>query len=417
VKARTFTLREHDTLSYGELDPATVSGFERAVERLGIPALRFFRHHLKAGQYVGLLHSGRTSIQVIPKVYGDRDHDLGFLIFLLGYTRRLRIRATGQADLATLNGSFLEIWIRYFADELNTLLRQRFRREYSEIEEYTGFVRGKLLVHRMNHGLESMLGRYPCRYEIFTEDNPLNRILRYCNHLLRDQTGIPATAAVLRENEILLGDVATVPRTIRDVDGIHLNRLNRQYEPILELCRLLLRQSTVDIRAGALQQITILFDMNRLFEEFVAEFLRRHASLVQLGPEVTVGHVRQQKYLGRLFGEFPMYVDLVVTASDGRMILVDTKYKALDIQKRHRGLQQGDFYQMFGYARGGSDQHQEIVLLYPEGRSAEAQYQSGSVELRVRSVDLRSIWDVQTGRLKRRAAIEEFTRAFSASDS
>lgn len=392
-----FLLREYEYLPYSELPEADVSALERAVERLGVPALRFFRHRLQARHYVGAVQAGSTVIEIVPKISDRKEDDLSFLVFLLSYTRKLNIRKAGRTDLQELRGSFLEIWIRFFAEELNGLLRRQMRREYREVRDETEYLRGKLLTDRMNDGMAEIRMRYPCRYEVFTEDNPLNRVLRYCNHLLRQQTRLAATQALLRENDRMLADVARSPVTVDSVDRIYLNRLNRHYEPILELCRVLLRHSGLDVRSGTIRQFAILFDMNRLFEDFVAEFVRSHAGEIELDGGARIRDVQPQHHLGSLFGEFRMNVDLVITDSEDRRVLVDTKYKVLDPDRTHYGLSQSDFYQMYGYARAGESEYDQIILLYPETEAARGTYQSGDVSLNVRTVDLQRLWDPVSG--------------------
>jgi hypothetical protein len=55
--------------------------------------------------------------------------------------------------------------------------------------------------------------------------------------------------------------------------------------------------------------------MNVLFEEFVAEFLRRNKRKVRLGGGEHLAEVSYQRNLGRFFDEFNMRADLVLTAS------------------------------------------------------------------------------------------------------
>lgn len=87
---------------------------------------------------------------------------------------------------------------------------------------------------------------------------------------------------LLEENDALMSDVAYSPIRPSDLDRIQLDRLNRGYESVLDLCRLLLESSTLNLQTGRVAQFAFVFDMNRLFEEFVAEFLRRHKSRMKV---------------------------------------------------------------------------------------------------------------------------------------
>jgi 5-methylcytosine-specific restriction enzyme subunit McrC len=268
------------------------------------------------------------------------------------------------------------------------------------------------LVERELANTGRLYGRYACRYDIFTPDHPLNRVLKFCNGLLIRQTLVSSNRRLLQENDALLSDVKTVPIRPSDLDRIQLDRLNRDYEPLLDLCRLLLESSTLNVRTGRIAQFAFVFDMNRLFEEFVAEFLRRHKGRIRLGGS-RLARVAYQRRLGRLFGEFNMDADLVLTDEAGRSLLVDTKYKVLDSDKRHVGLSQADFYQMYAYGSAGKRRFDDIVLLYPASDVAERTFQQDEISLHIRQFDPRSIHDAEGAGPDHDKVVQELSRVLS----
>ncbi len=417
MKARTapqlITLREYEKLEYSRLDESTIRRLEEITEELGVPIFRFFRKEARAQQYVGVVRALNHTIQILPKISEADNQNLAYLISLLGYARRLRLRPTGKGTFDQLGGSFLEVWIRYFAAELNRLLRRRLTHRYVEVEERVGFLRGKLLVERELGDTGRLYGRYACRYDVFTPDHPLNRILKYCNGLLIRQTRISSNRTLLNENDVLLSDVTHGPIRASDLDRIQLDRLDRDYEPILELCRLLLENSTLNLRTGHIAQFAFVFDMNRLFEEFVAEFLRRHKNRIRLANGRSLAKVENQRRLGRLFGEFNMDADLILTDDTGRSFLVDTKYKVLDPRKRHVGLSQSDFYQMYAYGSAGKRRFDDIVLLFPGSEVAERTLQQNDMKLHVRQFDTLNICSAEGGGLDQGKVVDELSRALS----
>jgi hypothetical protein len=140
--------------------------------------------------------------------------------------------------------------------------------------------------------------------------------------------------------------------------------------------------------------------MNALFEEFVAAFLRRHKDRIELGEGRRLTNIEPQRALGKLFGEFNMKVDLILTDTDGERFLVDTKYKVLDTSKQHDGLSQSDFYQMYAYGNAGRRRYDRVVLLYPATEPAvDRAFHQAGLALEVRQFDLRKICDPDTGRL------------------
>ena len=226
VAPKLIRCREYEHLSYGLFDEGVLRRLERVRQRLGIPVFLFGRTHLQVQQYVGAIRAGNTTIQILPKIHDTEDHNVGFLIFLLRYTRRLRLKQTGLSDYEKLRGSFLEIWMNHFASELNRLLRTQPKHRYVEVEARTGFLRGKLLTERELAGTETITARHACRYEIFTPDHLLNQILKYCNGLLLGQAETSSTRTILEENAARLAEVSERKARTEDLARVHLNRLD-----------------------------------------------------------------------------------------------------------------------------------------------------------------------------------------------
>jgi 5-methylcytosine-specific restriction endonuclease McrBC regulatory subunit McrC len=148
--------------------------------------------------------------------------------------------------------------------------------------------------------------------------------------------------------------------------------------------------------------------MSTLFEEFVAEFLRRHRDNIELDEGRRLAKVERQRVLGKLFNEFDMRVDLILEDDQGERFLVDTKYKVLEPARDHAGLSQTDFYQVYAYARAGKEKYRENFLLYPATEvPVESDFDQDGLMLRVRQFDPRKIYDPEMGRLDVRAAANE----------
>jgi 5-methylcytosine-specific restriction endonuclease McrBC regulatory subunit McrC len=118
-----------------------------------------------------------------------------------------------------------------------------------------------------------------------------------------------------------------------------------------------------------------------------------------------------QHNLGRLFGEFKMQADLILTDDTGTRFLVDTKYKVLGAASRQDGLAQADFYQMYAYGNAGDRSYDEIVMLYPTTETVEGVFEHDSLRLYVRQFDPRAIFDPLQKHLDETAAIEQLSLA------
>ena len=108
---KVVTVREWEELLYERLggpDSPEVGRLERLVDKIGGDrVLQFHRRYAKAQAQVGILKAGEHTVQILPKIHGEEDRDLGFLVHLLSYTRKLGLRGTGPAGHEELAGSLL----------------------------------------------------------------------------------------------------------------------------------------------------------------------------------------------------------------------------------------------------------------------------------------------------------------------
>ena len=123
--------------------------------------------------------------------------------------------------------------------------------------------------------------------------------------------------------------------------------------------------------ADTTQTYSFVFDMNVLFESFVFRFLQRHRS--QILPEAAA----QWKLVAQADGcklhlalhqgirsAFALKPDIVARSREQYPLLLDTKYKRLNIKKTALGIDPADFYQMHAYA--ARYECPRVILLYPQ---------------------------------------------------
>jgi 5-methylcytosine-specific restriction enzyme subunit McrC len=147
------------------------------------------------------------------------------------------------------------------------------------------------------------------------------------------------------------------------------------------LARFFLEQAGPTHEVGGRQMVPFLVDMARLFELFVAEWLREHL------PANLILHTQHTLYLDDA-RRLPFRIDLLVKdASTGApQIVLDTKYKAAEYPSSE------DVQQIVAYAQAKGCK--DAVLVYP---SAAAQPLRGSAsDIRVRSLAFALDRDLET---------------------
>src|SRR5690554_4959658 len=159
-------------------------------------------------------------------------------------------------------------------------------------------------------------------------------------------------------------DISDQQLTSSDLDRVQLNRTTDRYGPILEWCRLFLDARSPDVIAGDHSLLSILFDMNVLFERWLAAELRPIAHQAGL----TVKEQQPRKYLAyrpdidrKVFQTRP---DISLVDRNQKVLMVlDAKWKLLNSNDSKLGISQQDLYQLAAY--GNLYRLYNLALVYP----------------------------------------------------
>jgi len=426
---KLITLTEYGDMPIRDLEQKIHKRGINLIKRMNIlhkiDLFQLYHDRIKATQYVGFMKIRDYTIQVIPKIFGENSEaNLHFLLQLLKYTRKIKIKEHDLGNLSKLRDDFFEIIIYLFAKNLRELLRRDFKKTYVNREENIKFLKGKLLLKDQLKLNSADNTRYYCKYEEFTENNLMNQIFKYTADLLIGISSSNSNKKLLEDILIHLCDVDYVYITLPDFDRIHFTRLNRDYEPLVNLCKMVLENASIQFHSSKLETFVFMFDMNRLFEEFVFEFIRQNKDRIFMDGSHGIVFVKDQVRIGKLFNEFLMKGDILIQDDSGRKILLDTKYKILMEGSLHFGLSQSDFYQMFAYSISQLQNYRDIVLLYPlsEGETFPSKLlthkmpEEEPIRVHVKTINLTTIFDKDKKKINEQNMISELNRALDLSE-
>ncbi|MPZ80006.1 MAG: restriction endonuclease [Actinophytocola sp.] len=291
------------------------------------------RWDVSARGRVGAARVGDVELWVRPKL------DIARLLFLLGYAIDPKGWRDDEVDLAT--GDEL---VPAVANALCRLTERALRRGllqgYLEVEETSYVLRGRL---RENDQLRRHHGRViplELRHDDFTVDIAENRILlaaitrmltaprldRHSRHRL----------TALRPR---LADVTTLVRGAR-LPEWRPNRLNARYHTALRLAEIVWRATSPEHAPGSVTATGFLFDLSRIFEDFVTVALAESLPLHGTG----AAHRQFPCTLDESSAVW-MRPDLVWTVGNTPAAVVDAKYK----REKPDGYPNADLYQLLAY--------------------------------------------------------------------
>ncbi|MBD2183390.1 restriction endonuclease [Planktothrix sp. FACHB-1355] len=281
---------------------------------------------------------------------------LGNLLGMLEYAYELKsfYFLEGLFDCQTLE-DFYERLADILANRILNRGRQGFYCAYLPKTEYLPYVRGRINVREVISKPWDV--KVQCDYEEHTADVEENQILAWTVWCIA-RSGL-CTERVLptvrRAYHLLQGLVTLQPKSPQVCVGRQYNRLNEDYRLLHALCRFFLEQSGPSFEMGERSMLPFLVDMARLYERFVAEWLKAHRETILLPQDLDIKS-QERLYVGQ--GIY-FDIDLVLqdVATGVAKYVLDTKYKVPTAPAS------SDIAQVVAYAEATGCE--EAILVYP----------------------------------------------------
>lgn len=127
------------------------------------------------------------------------------------------------------------------------------------------------------------------------------------------------------------------------LDKLKLNRKSIHYNDALELARLIILNYSPDIKGGKEKMLSLMFDMNVLWEEYVLVKLRQVNKTNKGGFKEYQVYYKDSK---TFIGSNTLRPDDIVLVKDGKTYVIDTKWK-----RTNGSASVQDLRQMYTYCR------------------------------------------------------------------
>jgi 5-methylcytosine-specific restriction enzyme subunit McrC len=315
---------------------------------------------IKFNQYVGVIQAGNLTIEILPKAdrrsYDEKNkarwhHALFEMLRVCHY---IKIDHPEQANLNLQHNTILEAYLSLFLSELQKLMHEGLIKKYSKQEGNQTALKGQLLFGRQVNVNLVHKERFYVRHTVYDKDHLLHQILFQALTLVRRVSN----NAVIKGNaeRLLLDfpDVKEIDVTPRTFNQIQQDRKTARYAQVLLISKMLLLNYRPDITGGTNNVLALLFDMNKLWEEYV------YRQLVKLNPswDISRQHVVDFWAPGKQPAK-TLRPDLVIHNHEKGCMVIDTKWKMVEDDYPA----DDDLQQMFAYAHYVPARN--LILLYP----------------------------------------------------
>lgn len=361
MASRIITVFEHNRLKVGEIYGEGVrfeeKHFNALVKYNEQHESRFFtveHRKLKFNQYVGVIAVSGLTIEVLPKADGEEDEAKWqrALIDMLKVAHGLPLHEAGHARLALRRTSVLEYFLRLYVEEVQRLVHHGLAKRYRQRAGVCNALKGRLDLPRHIRGSIVHKERFHVIHQAYDTDHLLHSVLKKTLAVVEDVTRDPVTMGLAQDMQWAFEHVAHRPINAQTFERLILGRKTKGYTDALQLAKLILLNYAPDVKGGREHILSLLFDMNRLFEVVVLKLLQR-AAREQVDILVT-GQNSREFWNGKTIRP-----DITISQGDRIIQMIDTKWKLPKDDKPA----DADLKQMYAYnLQFGSA---SSMLLYP----------------------------------------------------
>lgn len=138
-------------------------------------------------------------------------------------------------------------------------------------------------------------------------------------------------------------------------EKIKLTRNQELFKKPFNLAKMFVEQTSVDLSKNKFENITLIWDMNKLFEEFIYEFIKKEIPKTkpnaQRGKRLLTNGTKTRR---------DTKVDILL---ENPSLIIDTKYKKFT---KFDDISSSDIYQVMTYCLLHGDKYKKAILLYPQ---------------------------------------------------
>lgn len=364
---RRIEIFEHDVLRVGGVDGMTESQFDALVRFNDAQKVRFFdvgHRKITMKNFVGYLEVGNLALEVLPKADRSASHAKGVwrsgLIEMIRVALNLRLETPAPASQQSGRSQLLDLIAAGFLTELEGLLRQGLAKGYRTTESNGNVFRGRLKVAANLRENIGRADRFYVEHQTYDHQILVNVLLGAALQELSMCALSATTVARLQRCRASFPELPDSDIAPDAFERVRFNRATTRYEAALVFARMILEHQGPQLRSGKTRVFALLFDMNVLWERFVAALFRR------AGGDGVATMTQERHLFWKPTGLLGRHVrpDIVLRAKSGpergeALLIADTKWKV----PSHGVPSDDDLKQMFVYNEllAGA----RSVLIYP----------------------------------------------------
>ncbi|MBS1781602.1 MAG: restriction endonuclease [Bacteroidetes bacterium] len=316
---------------------------------------------IRFGSYVGVIQIGGLTIEILPKADNNENADKNLwqnvLLNMLKVCKHIQVESISETQLKKRYHSILDVYFELYLNEVERLVKKGLIKKYRKNQSNQNALKGKLLFAQNIQQNLVHKERFYCEHKVYDKNHLLHQILykgllmlkTFINDSLKDKL-----------NRLLFEfqDFENINIQKNHFDKIIIDRKNHDYQKAIDIAKIIILNYSPSLNYGSNNLLTLLFDMNVLWEEYIFRILQKHKT-----DEVEVSFQNSDK-----FWENKRIRPDIVLITQEETFVIDTKWKIVEANNPS----DDDLKQMFVY---NLHWHAEkALLLYPKTNQIDSSF-------------------------------------------
>ncbi len=308
---------------------------------------------IRFGSYVGVIQIGGLTIEILPKADNNENADKNLwqniLLNMLKVCKHIQVESISETQLKKRYQSILDIYFELYLNEVERLVKKGLIKKYRKKQSNQNSLKGKLLFAQNIQQNLVHKEHFYCEHQVYDKNHMLHQILlkgllvlkTFVNNSLKDKLN-----RLLYEFQ----DFENINIQKKHFDKIIIDRKNYDYQKAIDIAKIIILNYSPSLNYGNDNLLTLLFDMNTLWEEYIFRILQKHKT-----NEIEVSFQNSDK-----FWENKRIRPDIVLKTEYETFVIDTKWKIIEANNPS----DNDLKQMFVYNLHWKAE--KTLLLYPK---------------------------------------------------